>query len=629
MGLFYFITCCDYPVSDDNYFGIDFTPNETLIVGNTYKIIRESTEICGRYYDNTIPGGSPIYSDVIDVLNYGNNCGVCLEESPCVEPKPAPIPPQPIPVNECDVITIFPMNIECIVSNTTTPVSSDGEMSVSITGGTPPYTIIWSNGNVAPAIQNLTVGKYTATVVDYYGDFTATTTCELVSQYDCTFSGMVENVVVDVNSVYLITITGGTSEGPYTIYYDVIDDSNIALRYLYYTPATNVTLEDLIGGYSIIVPEETNVIYLYNQLCDTFQAFPVQPNQRLYDFCIVIDGDFAIHFNPSGNFNGYNTWISDDLTYQVIWDVNINKWVVSGGTIPYQIVSNSQYPPISGWYTIGGGNGNLISNEGVCNNVLPLGFNTRTQQPSCECDGSVVFLPSGGTPPYQYSIDNGVTFSTSSIFFNLCSGTYSFVIKDSNSNLFYKTQTLVNLNLNITYTVTLIPVVTSIINTPTLKTNQIATTLVVSPPLPSGVSLNINLTHSNVFSSSPTQTQSTLSNNTILTINGSPQGPPLNTIGNTTTNNTIPGCQNTTVYKTTKTEIWPNIIVNSSDVVVLNTTTSVSKTLSECLIGESLDSYTISKAIINGCSCCNVEIINSNFGSSGGIGGSSIGGILT
>ena len=74
--------------------------------------------------------------------------------------------------NECNVITIFPMVIECMGINPSTPTASDGQMSVSITGGTPPYTIIWSNGNVSPAINNLSVGEYSVTVIDYYGDFT-------------------------------------------------------------------------------------------------------------------------------------------------------------------------------------------------------------------------------------------------------------------------------------------------------------------------------------------------------------------------------------------------------------------------------------------------------------------------
>ena len=132
-----------------------------------------------------------------------------------------------------------------------------------------------------------------------------------------------------------------------------------------------------------------------------------------------------------------------------------------------------------------------------------------------------------------------------------------------------------------------------------------------------------------MFSTSPTPTQAVLTTNTILTINGIPQSPPLSSIGTSINNNTIAGCQDTIVYNTTENEIWSNITINSGDSVVLNTVTSISKTLLKCLIGESLDSYSIINATISGCSCCSVEIINSNSGPSGGVGGGSVGGVTT
>jgi len=109
--------------------------------------------------------------------------------------------------NECNVITIFPMVIECIGVNPSTPTASDGQMTVSITGGTPPYTIIWSNGNISPAIQNLSVGEYSVTVIDYYGDFSVETTCELSVEVDCSFSAYVQNFVVEPTPTPTLTRT--------------------------------------------------------------------------------------------------------------------------------------------------------------------------------------------------------------------------------------------------------------------------------------------------------------------------------------------------------------------------------------------------------------------------------------
>lgn len=120
---------------------------------------------------------------------------ISTEQSICASsPTPTPTPtmtltPQPyipeIPkclqgTNECSVITIFEMDVVCNVINPTTSTSSDGSIFLTITGGTPPYSVTWNNLNVGQAIYNLSGGIYEATVVDYYGDFTAKTTCTVI-----------------------------------------------------------------------------------------------------------------------------------------------------------------------------------------------------------------------------------------------------------------------------------------------------------------------------------------------------------------------------------------------------------------------------------------------------------------
>lgn len=53
--------------------------------------------------------------------------------------------------------------------------------------------------------------------------------------------------------------------------------------------------------------------------------------------------------------------------------------------------------------------------------------------PLCNGDnnGSIVITASGGTPPYQYSIDGGSSFQASATFANLNAGTYSLVVEDA------------------------------------------------------------------------------------------------------------------------------------------------------------------------------------------------------
>ena len=81
--------------------------------------------------------------------------------------------------NECQPIVIFPLGVACQVTNPSGPNLSNGSATLIVTGGTPPYNITWENGNSSFAINNLSAGSYPATIVDYYGDFTANTTCVL------------------------------------------------------------------------------------------------------------------------------------------------------------------------------------------------------------------------------------------------------------------------------------------------------------------------------------------------------------------------------------------------------------------------------------------------------------------
>ena len=98
--------------------------------------------------------------------------------------------------NSCNIITLLPLGVDCTSINSSTPQSSNGVVSLYVTGGTPPYNITWDNGGQGNLLTNLRPGSYTATIVDYYGDFSATTTC--VVEYDsfyleqfsnCSYSG--------------------------------------------------------------------------------------------------------------------------------------------------------------------------------------------------------------------------------------------------------------------------------------------------------------------------------------------------------------------------------------------------------------------------------------------------------
>jgi hypothetical protein len=267
-------------------------------------------------------------------------------------------------INECSPITIFPMGVECVVTNPTNAQSSDGSATLIITGGTPPYDITWDNGSKTITITNLSSGSYPATIVDYYGDFTVSTVCVLVAPTTTTST----------------TTTTTTLQPTY----------DFCMAITYYSPKSKVP---------------------------TF---------------------LNIHFNPNGYYNGYPTWISDNTLYSIIWDTVDNRWELVDTVNNLTVINNNPaYPPLTGWQILGL-NGSIVVYEGECGNTSNLRLEASVNYYGCDykCLNSITITGSGGTPPYQYSIDGGVTWSNNPIFQNLCNGLYSPKIKDSMNTVF-------------------------------------------------------------------------------------------------------------------------------------------------------------------------------------------------
>ena len=237
--IYNFQTCCDFK---NRYFSIN--TSSTLVIGGVYSISLNSLNVCATLIDDIIPLGTTTYFDNGDgeytlILN---GCSSCVSDYfPC-KPSvtPTPIPNLPINKNECSPITIIPMQVECVTVNPTTNTSYDGEISISITGGTPPYVIYWGNGNISPSIVNLSPGSYTAIVTDYYKDFTATTTCTLIAPKptygivnignnagdiinSITFNGVL--LVLDNNDTFPVNegvVDATLLSGTYTVIVDII-----------------------------------------------------------------------------------------------------------------------------------------------------------------------------------------------------------------------------------------------------------------------------------------------------------------------------------------------------------------------------------------------------------------------
>jgi hypothetical protein len=178
-----------------------------------------------------------------------------------------PVPPTPVePTNECDVITIFPMGVECVSIDPSFSDTFDGSASLYITGGTPPYEILWENGSVGTTINNLGVGEYKATVTDSYGDFLITSTCILSAETPSPVTTTTSTTILpqfDDLCVIYTTPIGNTFQSEFSdfIYNGIFNDkpswlSSDSEFFMYWN--TGTTEEWLISGNTSFVVYNPN-----------------------------------------------------------------------------------------------------------------------------------------------------------------------------------------------------------------------------------------------------------------------------------------------------------------------------------------------------------------------------------
>lgn len=225
----------------------------------------------------------------------------------------------------------------------------------------------------------------------------------------------------------------------------------------------------------------------------------------------------------------------------------------------------------------------------------------------CGCDGNIILKGYDGTPPYSYSIDGGLTYKSSPIFTNLCSGNYSVSIMDSTGGTYSDTIILNAPKIPVTYSVRLNTSNVITTNTPTQLTKIYTTNVVVNPELPQGAMILIDFNHLNIHKTSPNSGSSTNTTSTILYKNSSPISYNYSSTTSSTTLNTIAGCQLNNGYINSYFENWSTLSIVSGDTIQVLTTTTLNKNENiDCYVGESTESYYITNLKLTGCSCCSV-----------------------
>lgn len=297
------------------------------------------------------------------------------------------------------------------LSGITTDVScftdTDGTLSVTAGGGTPTYnytlgTTTNSTGNFATLSQ----GSYTVTATDING-CSINTTLSIVEPPLLNFViNNVSNAFCAVNNgVINISATGGT--GPYN--YDIGGgNSNTTGIFTGLAPNSYAVIITDANGCSV-----TTYLIIINSIPNPI----LNIDSVLHETCfgsnsgsiyVSVTGQlpsFAYNYSINGNtptLSNIFTGLSAGAYNIVVTDVN--------GCADSTIVTVTSPPLLSA---------SIVQTNVSCNS---------------ECDGTITPTITGGTPPYLYSLNGGVTFDNPPLT-GLCAGTYFYVVQDSNGCL--------------------------------------------------------------------------------------------------------------------------------------------------------------------------------------------------
>ncbi|MBN4065937.1 gliding motility-associated C-terminal domain-containing protein [Candidatus Amoebophilus asiaticus] len=364
--------------------------------------------------------------------------------------------------------TVLTLNV---TATDATCLGNDGTATVTVTGGTSPYTYSWSNSGTTDIITGLAPGNYTVTVADNNAcDGISSATVNLAGGPSLSITGTNVDCFGNNNGSADLTATGGTS--PYT--------------YSWSDGSTTEDLTNINGGTYIVTVTDNNS-------CSTLDTItisePVQLTASISTTdatCGLADGsatasvsggttpyqydwiDGQTTANATGLSSGsYTVTVTDGNTCTVILTGNVNDLgapsvgifsstnincngdndgtataTVSGGTLPYTFSWNS-VPPQSDSIATGliGGNYTIqvtdsmgcISNENVTI-TEPDSMDLIFVRSDISCnganDGSAIVSTSGGTNPYTYNWSNAATTANIS---GLGPGSYTLTVRDNNN----------------------------------------------------------------------------------------------------------------------------------------------------------------------------------------------------
>ncbi|MCB0543086.1 MAG: gliding motility-associated C-terminal domain-containing protein, partial [Saprospiraceae bacterium] len=273
----------------------------------------------------------------------------------------------------------------------------DGSATILVTGGSPPYTYVWSGiGGNTPTITGLAAGFYFVNVID-------SNACEAA-----TFVQVFEPppLVFDSITFKAVSCFGGNN-GTATVF---VHGGMPPYTYLWNnTQTTQKALNLIVGNYSVVVTDAGG--------CSVSASVVVtSPDELMIGFGNVVDEKCA------GDCQG-------QATAQV-----------TGGVMPYSYLWSTPLPntqpgitglcPGSYMVTVEDANGCTADEKVTINAAVPIDIHLQAVPPACAGDnnGSLEAVVTGGETPYQIQWSAG---GTGAILPNIPCGNYYMTLTDN------------------------------------------------------------------------------------------------------------------------------------------------------------------------------------------------------
>lgn len=326
-------------------------------------------------------------------------------------------------VNDCIVTSSIAINqpTEMILSTTSENIdcneANNGTITVSAFGSSGTYeyqlnTVTFQSSNI---FLNLQPGNYTVNVRDQGTPTCITSTSVTITQPDLiTISASATDISCNgqVDGKITVTASGGIGTLEYGINNTDFQSSNI--------------IENLVAGtYSVYVRDANS--------------------------CIVSSGRTSFVIEEPTTLSTTVTKVDIVCSGEQSGQIQI---VATGGTAPLEYsIDGTTFQSSPSFTSLSGGTFTAITKDAngctLTDNVAisePDVFISGIQSQNISCngneDGSITLAPTGGTSPYEFSID-GTNFSSNSDYTSLPAGDYTVSILDANSCQYTESLTII------------------------------------------------------------------------------------------------------------------------------------------------------------------------------------------